>query len=74
MNQLLDLFPDFVFSGSRNSTGDAVLFFCYSDVHLRSSVTLFNVVFLFAPLQGVIVQLHNKTTIIYCALLYFVFL
>ena len=30
----------------------AEVFFCYSDVHLRSGVIFFCVVFLFASLQG----------------------
>ena len=56
MNQLLELFSDFIFSDNRNSTGDSVFnaplvkkllkrlqkyFFCYSDINLRSSVKLF---------------------------------
>ena len=68
MNQLLELFPDFIFSDNRNSTGDAVFhaplvkklmerlqkyffFFCYSYIHLRSSVNLFSMWF-FSSLQG----------------------
>ena len=60
MNQLLKLFPDFIFSDNRNSTSDKVfnatlvkkLMQNYSDIHSRSSVGLFRGVFLFASLQG----------------------
>ena len=81
MNQLLELFPEFIFSDSRNSTGDAVfdapwlkklmerlqnyfLFFCYSDVYLRSSVTHYYVVFLFASLQGQVDKQESNCSIL----------